>query len=79
MEINFNIFSIKANGVENAAALNVGTNILVGFHSSAKSMMGTGQVRGDQGRVRTELSSVDDRDCFDTPYWEVSSAGEPGS
>lgn len=67
MEIHFHIFSVKANGVENSSSVNIGTNVLIGFGSSTKSTMGSGQITGDQGHMPTLTNWIDDRDLVDTP------------
>ena len=67
MEIHFHIFSVKANGVENSSSVNIGTNLLIGFGSSTKTTMGSGQITGDQGHMPTLTNWIDDRDLVDTP------------
>lgn len=69
MEVHFNIWSIKANGIENSSALNIGTNILIGFGSGTKSLNGNGLVNGDHAGLPTLFNSIDDRDLVDTPLW----------
>jgi hypothetical protein len=79
VEVHFHIGMIKANGVESSSALNVGTNILIGFSSSTKSTQGSGQNSGDRGSLPALLNLVDDRDEIDTPTWTVVPAGYAAS
>lgn len=67
MDVQFNIWSIKVNGMENSSALNIGTNILLGFESHSKTTMGNGRVTGDYGVLPSLFTAVDDRDLIDTP------------
>ncbi len=69
MDIEFNIWSIKVNGMENSSALNIGTNILLGFESHSKTTYGNGRVTGDHGVLPSWITWVDDRDLVDTPMW----------
>jgi hypothetical protein len=75
VEVNFNILTIKVNGIESSAAMNVGTNLLIGFGSSTKSIQGSGQVNGDNSEMPSRLNIIDDRDEVDTPNWEVGPGG----
>lgn len=74
MEIQFNIFSVKANGIESSSSLNIGTNLLLGVESATKSVQGSGQISGDEGQMPSLFSTIDDRDWLDTPSWQ----GAPG-
>jgi hypothetical protein len=67
--IQFNIFSIKANGIENSSALNIGTNLLIGFGSATKSIQGNSKVAGDDAGLPSLYNYIDDRDQVDTPIW----------
>lgn len=75
MQMNFNIFCVKANGIESSSSLNIGTNILMGIESSTKSVQGSGQISGDEGQMPSLFSMIDDRDWLDTPNWQ-SAPGE---
>lgn len=63
------------NSVESSSAMNVGTNLLIGFGSGTKTVQGNGQLNGDEGEMLTLVASVDDRDQVDTPNWEVGPGG----
>lgn len=75
MEIQFNIWNLRINGMESSSALNIGTNLLIGFDSSTKSTQGNGQLNGDRALQPSLVSQVDDRDLIDTPVWEVGPWG----
>jgi hypothetical protein len=70
MEIHFHIGSVRVNGIESSAAMNIGTNLLVGFGSQTKNVQGAGHINGDRGIMPTESTYLDDRDTFDAPHWE---------
>lgn len=65
--MHFHIGVIKANGIEQSSALNIGTNILIGFASSSKSINGNGSMRGDHCLMPAGSCAVDDRDYVDAP------------
>lgn len=69
MEVQFNIFSIKANGIENSSSLNIGTILQIGFSSNVHEINGNGKISGDHGGLPSLFSCVDDRDLIDTPIW----------
>lgn len=71
MEVHFHIGMIKANGMESSSAMNVGTNILIGFSSNTKSNQGNGQNQGDYGALPSLWNATDDRDMVDTPLWDA--------
>lgn len=75
MNVHFHIWSIKANGIESSSAMNIGTNLLIGFASSSKSLQGNGQVSGDHADLPTLFNYIDDQDTVDTPFWENSPGG----
>lgn len=69
MEVHFHIGMIKANGISSSSALNVGTNLLIGFASATKSASGGAQNNGDSGSFPALFSLMDDRDLVDFPTW----------
>lgn len=69
MEVHFHIGMIKANGIESSSALNVGTNVLIGFASASKTAVGGAHNAGDGGSHPALLNLVDDRDLLDNPHW----------
>lgn len=79
MDVQFNIWSIKVNGMENSSALNIGTNFLCGFGSNSKTMMGNGRINGDYGVLPSLFTAVDDRDLIDTPIGSPTQGGTPTS
>lgn len=72
-QIQFNIWSVKCNGLENSSAMNIGTNLLIGFGSATKSVIGNGKVSGDNASLPCLLNQIEDNDAIDTPMW----LGEP--
>lgn len=68
--ITFNIFSVKANGIDSSSSLNIGTNILIGFDSATKNVQGSGEVYGDGSSMPGLFSAIDDRDWVDSPAWQ---------
>lgn len=69
MSVTFNLWFLKANSVSNSSAVNIGTNLLIGWLSNSKSTNGVGSVTGDGGAMGALTASVDDRDLFDTPWF----------
>jgi len=68
---------IKVNGIDSSSAFSVGTNLLIGFASQSKSVVGGGSLTGDRGEMPSLISAVDDRDYVDTPSWQVGTLMEP--
>ncbi|HLN61420.1 MAG TPA: hypothetical protein VK464_07660 [Symbiobacteriaceae bacterium] len=75
MQIAFNLWHLNVNGIESSSALNIGTNLLIGFGSSTKSVQGNGQLNGPESTMPTVFSTVDDRDEIDMPSWAVGPGG----
>lgn len=77
MEVHFTIGTVKANGISASSCLNIGTNLLIGFHSQNKSSHGNGSITGDYGSMPAERSMVSDNDWVDMPGWESARPPAP--
>jgi hypothetical protein len=75
LQVHFNLWHLNVNGVESSSALNIGTNMLIGFGSSTKSVQGNGQLNGPRSSAPSLYNGVDDRDEIDTPNWIVGPGG----
>lgn len=74
MDVQFTIGSIRANSISNSSAVNIGTNLLIGFGSHTKTTNGNGEYTGDYGAMPANTAYVDDRDWVDFPVWSTSDA-----
>lgn len=63
----FTIGLIKVNGMAQSAAVGVGTRLLIGANSNAKSNTGGVAVTGDWGVALSLTGWIDDRDVVDGP------------
>lgn len=67
LPVNFhlNIGSIKISMVENASAVNIGKNLLIGWDSHTKTNQGLGNISGDANPLQQMANHVDDPDKID--------------
>lgn len=74
--ITLNIWFLRVNSVSNSSAVNIGSNLLVGWQSTNKEMNGVGSLNGDGARMGALLAGIDDRDLIDMAVASTA-AGAP--
>lgn len=51
MVIQFNNITIKVENMANSSAVNLGTNVLIGFDGHSRSVQGTGVINGNESAL----------------------------